>query len=120
MADNMTAGKKLIDPMPIICKLADRTLYAKDPECSLLREVIDLLMAAEDVADIYVANNWVPVTERLPELGGYYLVSHKSGFISERLYYEGAGELFKNFKRDPVTHWMPLPERPKGDDHEST
>lgn len=54
MADNMTAGKKLIDPAPIICKLADRALLAKGVECSLLRDVIDLLMAAEDVADRYV------------------------------------------------------------------
>ena len=46
MADNMTAGKKLIDPALIICKLADRALLAKEPECSLLCEVRDMLMDA--------------------------------------------------------------------------
>ena len=56
---------------------------------------------------------WTPVEERLPEKGGYYLVHHKHGLISQRLYYEGQGELFVNVKHDPVTHWMPLPDAPK-------
>lgn len=37
---------KLIDPAPIIKKLADRCLVAKGVECSILGEVIDLLKAA--------------------------------------------------------------------------
>ena len=49
MADNMTAGKMMIDPAPIISKLADRARLAKDPECSLLCEVIEMLMAAPTV-----------------------------------------------------------------------
>ena len=41
--------KKVIDPDPIIRKLADRCLKAKGMECSILGEVIDMLRAAPDI-----------------------------------------------------------------------
>lgn len=40
--------KKLIDPDPIIRKLADRCLKARGLECSILGSVIDMLKAAPD------------------------------------------------------------------------
>lgn len=40
------ASEKLINPAPIVKKLADRCLVAKGVECSILGEVIDLLRAA--------------------------------------------------------------------------
>lgn len=40
--------KKLIDPDPIIRKLADRCLEARGLECSILGSVIDMLKAAPD------------------------------------------------------------------------
>lgn len=39
-------ANKVIDPAPIIRKLADRCLDAKGIECSILGEVIDLLKTA--------------------------------------------------------------------------
>lgn len=71
------------------------------------------------------AAKWIPVTERLPEEEGWYLVyttpnrEHKSinkakfckGFEWNNFKPEwhGAGGRWEN-----VTHWMPLPEPPKG------
>lgn len=117
MADNMTAGKKLIDPAPIISKLADRALVAKGVECSLLRDVIDLLMAAEDVADIYVANNWVPVTERPPEERGCYFVTvrhwHDGEPVTREAYWNGVDWLSCERRHEitpRVTHWRLMPD----------
>ena len=42
-------AKKIIDPQPIIDKLAARCLTAKGVECSILGEVIDVLRVAPDV-----------------------------------------------------------------------
>lgn len=79
---------------------------------------------------------WIPVTERLPEKDGKYLVNKDlwgTPYISTILFakvgekvsaYDLKGE--KNvwydydsepgyFPVDTVTHWMPLPEPPKGE-----
>ena len=54
---------------------------------------------------------WIPVKERLPERGGYYLVAMDTGEISvrwfntiKRKFYDGMGE---------VLAWVPWPERYK-------
>lgn len=60
-----------------------------------------------------VVREWIPVTERLPEEGGYYMVAHqRSGCVAERFYYRDCPDLFVEVTGDPVTHWMPLPEPP--------
>ena len=79
--------------------------------------------AIDEIADHLIANGvtvqkWIPVTERLPEEDTTILVcgedgvepgcfSSKSGFWTCDLY-----------ESDPifgVTHWMPLPQPPKGE-----
>ena len=64
--------------------------------------------------DNHVGGKWIPVTERLPEEGGYYMVAHqRSGCVAERFYYRDCPDLFVEVTGDPVTHWMPLPKPPK-------
>lgn len=70
------------------------------------------------IADCLLAHGvtvqeWIPVSERLPEDSGFYLVHHKGGFVSERYFYEDAPEIFAQVQNYPVTHWMPLPAAPK-------
>ena len=64
---------------------------------------------------------WIPVTERLPEKSGDYLALTYNGFI-ERLSYSERHNAFNTDDRlmyaecaIPCTHWMPLPEPPKGE-----
>ena len=70
-------------------------------------------------------HKWIPVTERLPEKDGRYLTINEHGMVYDAEYsrfYKGFGE--KNefddgtdyFMQDiGITHWMPLPEPPKGE-----
>lgn len=117
MADNMTAGVKLINPAPVISRLADRALLAKGRECSLLGEVIDMLMAAP--AATPVEQRWIPVTERLPEereavlcigtKGGMFISNHwreSNTAPGGKIWINGQG--WRTF-----THWMPLPDAPE-------
>lgn len=64
-------------------------------------------------------NQWIPVTERLPE-GECIAIGFQNEMLigwvyadaySDTLYTaESDGEILRN-----VTHWMPLPEPPKGE-----
>lgn len=78
----------------------------------------------EHTADYLIAHGvtlqeWIPVSDRLPEDSGYYLVVYQDKYngsilIAFDMYVKcKAGEWWENdFMRD-VTHWMPLPAAPK-------
>lgn len=97
--------------------------------CDLLTDVFGMSIGAK--ADHLIANgvtfatdknvgHWIPVTERLPETFGEYLVAVKD--VSGQVYSDYAD--YDPFRqkwttglflgvRDKITHWMPLPEPPK-------
>ena len=97
---------------------------------------------AGDIADRLIANlvvisnsetttKWIPVTERLPDTDGNYIVtacdegcSCGDGIwydtvVVEAEYYKGEWAWNENGTEYDiscfVTHWMPLPEPPKGE-----
>ena len=86
----------------------------------------DMRDGAEDIADLLIArgvtvDEWVSVKDRLPEESGYYLVFADIG-RSEVLSYSKKYKAFNAFDDSysesnviPVTHWMPLPNPPKGE-----
>ena len=95
------------------------------------REIADYL-----ISHGVIVQEWVPVTERLPEDSGYYLVVHQNKYngsisiafemyikckIGEWWESEFACDITKQFlwatrlQEQEVTHWMPLPEPPKGE-----
>lgn len=97
--------------------------------CYLCGEGIEAINAipAADVAPVV----WIPVTDRLPEAGtrsngwGDVTVIATNGKFVRPLIYERAivrGKVVWRWKwpwdriydGNPVTHWMPLPEPPKG------
>lgn len=57
---------------------------------------------------------WIPVTERLPEKEGLYLISHQNGkvFLDKWMGYDGWDSFIS------VTAWMPLPECYRGESDE--
>lgn len=74
-------------------------------------ETLKLLTAVD------VAPQWIPVTERLPEEEGTYLVTYTDGGVTEvgssiYLQREDGSEPYWDYF--VVTAWMPLPEPYKG------
>ena len=65
---------------------------------------------------------WISVKERLPEKAGRYLVCAVNRYGGDRqitaAYYQ-FGARFHLVDLYEVTHWMPLPEPPKEDNHEN-
>ena len=64
-------------------------------------------------------NKWIPVTERLPEVGEVVLACGKrhatSGMFQGVLRNKPNMWHWKGNTLKEVTHWMPLPEPPKGE-----
>jgi hypothetical protein len=83
-------------------------------------------MSYEKQADHLIANGvtiakWIPVTERLPKHFGTFIVALKdmNGYCSTNAAdYDYSQQRWRGLPmgaRDEVTHWMPLPEPPKGE-----
>ena len=92
----------------------------------------------EDIADHLIANGvtiqkWISVKERLPDLELVEVKTDdkdvfpclavrkhpraKNGKYTAKVWYDGYGFIdgISNDVTDEVTHWMPLPEPPKGE-----
>lgn len=76
------------------------------------------------IEDAPAVREWIPVSERLPEHFGTFLVAIDEGHGENRVSvdaadfdpYEKAWKTFNYFYAGfKITHWMPLPEPPKGE-----
>lgn len=116
----MNKEKQIIEQMALaICKsrgVADvddcRKCWQHENNC--LYQDIAYGLYRED----YRKQEWISVEERLPEKNGYYLVYTMYGYIEVERYKtwdddDLDGGYWWEFE-GLVTHWMPLPEPPKG------
>lgn len=62
---------------------------------------------------------WIPVTERLPEKSGKYLVCTNGGKVYQTKFYSYPEDKGSHWGQKDngksITHWMPLSEPPKED-----
>ena len=94
-------------------------------ECGkrMIREICDATDCGTIFDDIQSAQQWIPVSERLPEKDGHYIVyapTYSGGSSSSKEYHDGV--MFSAFKKGKwsiehgyhkrpncVVAWMPLP-----------
>lgn len=119
-----------------ICAIAERqrakgiSIYGQGIEANpaevitrieyLQEELVDALMYCEWIKDgIRGTENWIPVTERLPEnfVSVLGCMADAGPFPSVRECYTIGKEFYfpALLAVHPVTHWMPLPEPPHED-----
>lgn len=67
---------------------------------------------AADAIEELSKPHWIPVTERLPEKTGSYLV-YVYGEVTEMNFWHGKWHMLGDDYTKAVTHWMPLPQPPK-------
>ena len=102
----MDVREKLVDLLDIIIQPGQKTLG--------------------DIADHLIAHGvtvqeWIPVDDELPEVGGYVVCIAKRNPFSR--FMPMVARIEKNGWVNPmteqyiseVTHWMPMPEPPKGE-----
>jgi hypothetical protein len=95
----MSAREKLVE---LICKVGKNLRICESPtgECRSCYKLADHL-----ISNGVIAQEWISVEDRLPEEGEHILVCYSDGWICDQ---------YTPFD-DGVTHWMPLPEPPKGE-----
>ena len=76
-------------------------------------EFLDLINDAftEDVAP---RAEWIRVDERLPDENGRFLTVDKKGDMMVCFWEKHFGWFAMVCNKNAITHWMPLPEPPKG------
>ena len=104
--------------MDIRKKLIDLIIDAKrtDPEKGSFTEYL----ADHLISNGVTVQEWIPVTERLPEEKVNCIVHYKHAYCDNDGYWAIGicfydGEKFQLNSAYKVTHWMPLPEPPKGE-----
>lgn len=92
--------------------------------CRIVREAAELIEKltercaryAEEIVVAWERTRWVPVTERLPEVGRKVLISWTA---NREICFDTAFRLIDGWSAThwelsaDVTHWMPLPEGPE-------
>ena len=87
------------------------------------RFVYDEWYGNEDIAEKLISNGvtvqeWIPVKDRLPESGKEgVLIALRWGAVDIGWCEDGrwSSEFINEYEDGEVTHWMPLPQPPKGE-----
>ena len=106
-------------------------IWMNDRTKEKLVELLDIIIqpgqkTLGDIADYLISNDvmvheWISVEDRLPEVGGYVVCIAKENPFSR--FMPMVSRIEKNGWVNPmteqyiseVTHWMPLPNPPKGE-----
>ena len=115
----------------VIDNCNDCPYYSFEKACDEFGATVDLL-----IVNGVTVQEWISVDDRLPEDSGYYLVVYRDKYnesisidfdmyvkcnVGEWWESEFACDITKQFlwatrlQEQEVTHWMPLPEPPKGE-----
>ena len=80
------------------------------------------ITVGKEESSIEPVQEWIPVTERLPEIGRKCLIANREIVVRGWLRPDGvwktgvsSDEVWSKFSLFPPTHWMPLPQPPKGE-----
>lgn len=101
---------RILDPETTVEAIAEIEYYGGfNGKTAAVQAVSDACVMAVAALREQEERRWIPVTERLPDIGIEVLVySEDDGICVD--YYDG-----DSFCYYGVTHWMPLPEPPKED-----
>ena len=73
----------------------------------------EIIIADHLIANGVTVQQWIPVSERMPDANGVYLSVDDMGIYSFRVF-DPSKRMWKAIWEDEkVTHWMPLPKPPK-------
>lgn len=120
----MWADKGLVIPPSLVLQAAD-AIDDLQGQLSVFLEGTKVRFVKNDdgTEEIRFENQWIPVTERLPEKDGTFITAYSKGGVSQNWYmtfHNGGGKWYQNSEdTGKVTHWMPLPSCPQPPEEET-
>lgn len=112
--------EKLIELLKLLAKGCVKEVSCRNCEYQSVGAGCSIYAAADHlIANGWTEQRWIPVTERLPEYGEIVLAFGKRHATSGQFrgtsptkphWWHWKGNTYKE-----VSHWMPLPEAPKGE-----
>ena len=89
-------------------------------KAAVVNAVSDACILAVSALREQEERRWIPVTERLPDIGRKCLIANREIVVRGWRRPDGvwktgvsSDEIWRKFSLHPPTHWMPLPEPPK-------
>ena len=115
---------RILDPVTTGEALAEIEYYnGFSGKTAAVQAVSDACVLAVAALREHEDRRWIPVTERLPEIGQKCLIANREIVVRGWLRPDGvwktgvsSDELWSKFSLYQPTHWMPLPEPPKEED----
>lgn len=112
---------RILDPKTTGEALAEIEYYGGfSGRTAAVQAVSDACVLAVAALQEQEQRRWIPVTERLPEIGRKCLITNREIVVRGWLRPDGvwktgvsSDEIWSKFSLYPPTHWMPLPEPPK-------
>ena len=93
-----------------------------DTNCGYVDEVEAEVLADHLIMNGVTVQEWISVTERMPEIGQKCLIANREIVVRGWLRPDGvwktgvsSDEIWSTFSLYQPTHWMPMPEPPKED-----
>ena len=96
-------------------RLEDFSKWCRDGRKQGVDFVLDCPLPNMPTADVAPRAEWISVEERLPDENGRFLTVDKKGDMMVCYWEEHFGWFAMVCNKNAITHWMPLPEPPKGD-----
>lgn len=109
----MTDREKLIEIISgsgMLCEICGENTFMYCAEALTDHILANGVMFATDTN---VGSKWISVEDRLPETNDTVLVLHKNRHVCTNAWLKK--KWWIDYGRNPITHWMPLPEPPKED-----
>lgn len=112
---------RILDPVTTGEALAEIEYYnGFSGKTAAVQAVSDACVLAVAALREQGERRWIPVTERMPEIGQKCLIANREIVVRGWLRPDGvwktgvsSDELWSKFSLHTPTHWMPLPEPPK-------
>lgn len=100
-------------------KLVELLQDENNPVCRWFPNNMAMMQLADYlISNVVTVKEWISVNDRLPEDGDIVLCYMEFGEQRIARWYESencwAGQLI-DYHKEQVTHWMPLPQPPKGE-----